>query len=252
MNSKTRVILGSLFIIAQFIPLGAYHFVGEPHIVGGLYNVLFPHGMFTLIFGFLLIFYEKLMLERFIRLNYLLILGGALIILVGYYEPEDYILGLLHGVEGDFDTDGVNTGFPIGLVSVLVGMIKEVSADKRKPLGRSSKAGFWGLVIGTIASLGSILFWLVLLFFNPYDGGIEVDSLFPITLMIILAMIGLLSALKSKSAIMFIVFVGSFFPIGYYMLGTPGIFKWIGVFNAMYLPSAILMAFNNRKGEAER
>jgi len=123
---KFRVILGSIFVLFQFIPLGGYHFEGEAHIVGGLYNILFPHGVLSVVLGGFLIFYERWGFKRLIPLNYLLILGGTMIVLVSYYEPADYILGLWHGVEGDFDTEGVSTGFLTGILSLSAGVIISV------------------------------------------------------------------------------------------------------------------------------
>ncbi len=38
-----------------------------------------------------------------------------------------------------------------------------------------------------------------------------------------------------------ITFVGSFMPIGVYMLGTPGVFALIGVANVLYLIAAIVL-----------
>jgi hypothetical protein len=40
---------------------------------------------------------------------------------------------------------------------------------------------------------------------------------------------------------MLILFAASFIPIGLYMLGTPGIFRLIGIFDILNLLAAILM-----------
>jgi len=249
-HKKLRYVLGMLFIIAQFIPLGAYHFVGEPYITGGLYNILFPHGILSFILGLSLISYDTLKLERFIRVNYLLMFGGLLILLTPYFIPRECLLGFIYGVDGDFDVDGIDTGFLIGLIGIFSGMVGEVLTEPDKI--SHGKWGQAGSAIGLIASLGTLVFWFILLFINPYGGKIELDSLVPISFMVILALIGLFSSLRLKSTVMFAVFILSFIPFGYYMLLTPGIFKWIGIFSAMYLPSAILMAINNRKGEAKQ
>jgi hypothetical protein len=95
-------------------------------------------------------------------------------------------------------------------------------------------------LIGMFASLGTLGLYIVLVFFNPYSAG---QLTWPIGLMMLLAGVGFMVAWKTSPYLMLIVFLASFIPIGLYMLGTPGIFKWIGVFNLLYgLASLSLIA----------
>ena len=59
--------------------------------------------------------------------------------------------------------------------------------------------------------------------------------------MIILALAGIYAALKLKPLVMYWVFADSFLSIGLYALGTKNFFRWIGIFNLLYLVSAVLM-----------
>ena len=120
---KFRLILGYLFIIVQFIPLGVYHFIGGPNIIGGLYNFIFPSGIISIVLGTALILYDRQALRTHIRLHHLMLLGGFLILLTTYNQHPDYFLGLWRGVNGDFDIEGVNTGYYVGIISLLTGMM---------------------------------------------------------------------------------------------------------------------------------
>jgi len=40
---------------------------------------------------------------------------------------------------------------------------------------------------------------------------------------------------------MMVIFGALFVPIGLYLLFTPGIFRWIGIFNLLYLLASLLM-----------
>jgi hypothetical protein len=45
---------------------------------------------------------------------------------------------------------------------------------------------------------------------------------------------------------MLLVFVVAFAPIGLFMLGTPGLFRWIGIFELLYLVTAVAVWFEKR------
>lgn len=86
-------------------------------------------------------------------------------------------------------------------------------------------------LIGMLASLGTLGLYTVLVFFNPYRAG---SLTAPIMLMLLLAAVGFLVAWKTNPYLMLVVFLTSFIPVGFYLLGTPGLFRWIGVLNVLY------------------
>ena len=106
------------------------------------------------------------------------------------------------------------------------------------------QAGRW---IGFFASVTTLCLWAVFLFANPYGSeGIESDTFAPAALMMALAAAGMLAAWRIIPILMFIVFAISLFPVGLYLLGTPGIFRWVGVCNFLFLPSGLLMRVRRR------
>src|SRR5512145_2378552 len=100
---------------------------------------------------------------------------------------------------------------------------------------------FLSRLVGLAASVGVIGLWSVFSFFNPYNGQQITGATYLIAgLMINLAGLGVVAVLSDKPYLMMLVFVFSFVPVGLYLLGTPGIFRWIGVFNLLFLVSVLL------------
>ncbi|MEJ2557013.1 MAG: hypothetical protein P8186_12430 [Anaerolineae bacterium] len=99
-----------------------------------------------------------------------------------------------------------------------------------------------GRWIGLLASAGTIGFWVIFIFLNPYSTQATTrESLAIISLMVGLALLGIVAAWKTKPYLMLAVFAVSFIPVGFYVLGTPGIFRWIGIFNVLFFASSLLM-----------
>lgn len=106
------------------------------------------------------------------------------------------------------------------------------------------QAGRW---IGFLTSGATLVLWAVFLFANPYDSeGISSNNYAPVAVMMALAAAGMLAAWRIIPILMFIVFGISLFPVGLYLLGTPGMFKWVGVCNLLFLPSGLLMRVRRR------
>ncbi len=100
-------------------------------------------------------------------------------------------------------------------------------------------AGFARLT-GLLASIGTLALWLGLALLNPYgSGGTTQASYFLDALMMLMTGAGIVAILKSMAHVMIAVAVFSFVPVGFYMLGTPGIFKWIGILNLLFLLSSL-------------
>ena len=97
--------------------------------------------------------------------------------------------------------------------------------------------------------------WLVLFFINPYvkSGAESIES--PITapgvLMAAFSLVAAWASIKGRLFLLFAVSAVSFLPMGVYLLGSPSIFKWIGVMNIVCLLSAISM-FAMRRTQRSR
>ena len=89
-----------------------------------------------------------------------------------------------------------------------------------------------------------------ILFFNPYGNrGFTAATYAIVTLMLGIALLGMVAAWKGKPYLMLAVFAVSFVPVGLYALGVPGPFKWIGVFNTLFLVSGLLMVGKRKLGD---
>lgn len=101
------------------------------------------------------------------------------------------------------------------------------------------EAGRW---IGLGASAATIGLWVLFLSANPsQDQGITAATYAVVHLMVLVALLGALAAWKARPYLMLLVFAISFLPMGFYLLGTPGRFRWIGVMNLLFLVSGILL-----------
>jgi hypothetical protein len=102
---------GIAFVLSAFVPLGSYHFEGQANIIGILWNFMLPTGWFTIAAGAILLFHRRLGLKNR-RLTYVMLAASLFLLIIsllqglGFLLDVDYLLGLLHGVKGDFDLQG--------------------------------------------------------------------------------------------------------------------------------------------------
>jgi hypothetical protein len=105
-----------------------------------------------------------------------------------------------------------------------------------------------GRATGLLASLLTTSLWLVFLFTAPAtESGASTATFFVVLLMVGIATLGVLAAWRGRPYLMLAMFVFSFFPMGLYLLGTPGIYRWIGVFDFLYLISGVVMIVGARR-----
>ena len=105
-----------------------------------------------------------------------------------------------------------------------------------------------GRAAGLLASVLTSGLWLVFLFSAPEaESGASTATFFVVLLMVAIATLGILAAWRNRPYLMLAVFVFSFFPMGLYLLGTPAIYRWIGVLDFLFLVSGVLMACGARR-----
>lgn len=105
-----------------------------------------------------------------------------------------------------------------------------------------------GRAVGLLASLLTAGLWLVFLFSAPSaEGGASTATFFVVLLMVGIAALGVLAAWRGRPYLMLAVFIFSFFPMGLYLLSTPGLYLWIGVFDFLFLVSGVLMVLGARR-----
>ena len=108
-----------------------------------------------------------------------------------------------------------------------------------------------GRAAGLLASILTSGFWLLFLFSAPArESGASTATFFVVLLMVAIGTLGVLAAWRGRPFLMLAVFVFSFFPMGLYLLGTPGIYRWIGIFDFLFLASGFLMVWAARRDAA--
>jgi hypothetical protein len=91
-------------------------------------------------------------------------------------------------------------------------------------------------LIGLTGAGLTLLLYGGFVFFNPYSDQRLAPDVYGVAIfMSLLALLAGWAALKSKPGWLLVAFLLSFFPVGLYLLGTPGLFRWIGVGNLLYL-----------------
>ena len=66
-------------------------------------------------------------------------------------------------------------------------------------------------------------------------------------LMALLALVSGASALAKRPGLVLLAFVFSFVPVGAYLIGTPGVFRWVGVAHIGYLVAAVCQVFGRMR-----
>ena len=102
-------------------------------------------------------------------------------------------------------------------------------------------------------SLSSVLFWLlscilwfIMWFNNPYSTEKPAEIITtPGIYMVLLCLVGMVISRRKMPVLMALVSVLSFLPIGWYLLGTPGIFNLIGWLNiACFILSLVMLSIS--------
>jgi hypothetical protein len=107
---------------------------------------------------------------------------------------------------------------------------------------RNGGAAVFARASGALACGGAAALWLILLFANPYgEEGMGAGTRFVAGAMIVLAVLGAVASILGEPFLMGAVAALSFCPVGFYLLGSPGIFLWIGVCDLTLLATAILL-----------
>lgn len=94
--------------------------------------------------------------------------------------------------------------------------------------------------LGVASSGASAVLWVIFVGANPYaPQGLGPASVGIGCLMVLLGLAGVRASLRQRWGWMYVIFALSFIPEGLYMLGTPGIFRGIGIANLVFLGAAV-------------
>lgn len=118
-------------------------------------------------------------------------------------------------------------------------------------MGFSARRGGQGLAV--IACLAAAAFYSKLAFFNrpaplPFDWAGFNPML---VVMLGLQVAGVVAALAGHAKEMYVLFACMFLPAGWYTLGLPSVYSWIGVANLAFLAGALVVGFSQPRREPE-
>jgi hypothetical protein len=95
-----------------------------------------------------------------------------------------------------------------------------------------------GQALGIAACLVAMTLYVVMAWFNPYLTGATRPPIMVPHLMIGLHAAGLAAAALRAVFSMYVTFALVFLPVGLYLLTSPGLFRWIGVADLIFLGAA--------------
>lgn len=106
----------------------------------------------------------------------------------------------------------------------------------------------WGRTLGVLSTLGAMLLWLIFVFYNP-NGTVVIgpETLMVVFIMVTLASTALAGSLFNRPWLLLLAAVASLVPVGLYLLGNPGVFRWIGALNLMTLVAGVMLVVDQRR-----
>jgi hypothetical protein len=96
-------------------------------------------------------------------------------------------------------------------------------------------------VLGFGAAAGYVVLYAAFLLVSSGAEGVGEGVYVVGAIMISLALVAALGALWESPLLLFGAFAASFYPVGYYFLGSPGAFFWLGVCGLLYPLAGALM-----------
>jgi len=94
------------------------------------------------------------------------------------------------------------------------------------------RSNIWLPYVSSLFWFLSFSLWVVLWFKNPYSAEKALNIItIPGVIMVIFCLLGVVVSIKRKPVLMALVSILSFFPIGWYLLSSPGFLKIIGWLN---------------------
>ncbi len=103
----------------------------------------------------------------------------------------------------------------------------------------TARIGKWS---GIFSAAAAVIFWAIFAVKNQlYPDLITGDAWMKTLVMLLIAAAGLLAAVWQEARLMILIFLLSFFPVGLSLLGTPSIFRLIGIADLLFLLSGLLL-----------
>lgn len=127
-------VFGLLLLASAFVPLAAYHGLGDVTITGTLWSFMLPTGWFSIIAGVVLLIHQKIGLKNK-RLTYALFLISVFLVLLFLLQDVDYYLSLWHGIEPtNFDVDQILLAYvslPLAALGIFASLLLSATQNFR-------------------------------------------------------------------------------------------------------------------------
>lgn len=97
-------------------------------------------------------------------------------------------------------------------------------------------------ILGVLSQAGCFTLWGVLAL-TTWNDPVQYEAARNAAVMGLVALGGVLATVFDRPFLMIAIFLFSFFPVGLYLLGAPSVYMLIGVFDVLYLLSAIILLY---------
>lgn len=98
-----------------------------------------------------------------------------------------------------------------------------------------------GQMTGVVAGVLSCLLWMAAMWDPASPFSLKPASMLVVFLMILIAILAVIAAIKGNGAMLLVLFVVAFLPIGLYVIGVPHWIRWVGLTNLGYLIAGLLL-----------
>ncbi|HEY5567139.1 MAG TPA: hypothetical protein VIM81_07840 [Gammaproteobacteria bacterium] len=103
-----------------------------------------------------------------------------------------------------------------------------------------------GRALGALAGTITSVVWVYVIWFPSSGLTLSGMSVLVAGLMALLAIVGVIAAMKGHSTVLFVVFIASFLPIGAYLLGVNHWLRGVGVLNVLILVAVLMIRLSAR------
>lgn len=98
-----------------------------------------------------------------------------------------------------------------------------------------------GRAVGVVCGAGVAAGWVMAMWFPEAGLPLSGMPLVVALMMLLLAIIGVIASVHGHAIVLVLVFVASFLPVGFHLLGLPNWFRWIGWLNVGFVLAGLLV-----------
>jgi hypothetical protein len=103
-----------------------------------------------------------------------------------------------------------------------------------------------GRALGALSGALAAVLWMLGVWLPGSGMSLTGISFLVALLMALMALFAVIAAVRGHAAVLVVLFVASFFPVGFALLGADHWLRWAGVLNVCYLVAAVLIRLGRR------